>query len=205
MAASNDPTWHATLAFTDTCCKPGCEAPASSATASQVPLCEVHILDVYKAVNRMLTVENPKLDEYALLPLEQQRIPGPCPACGHAGYLMLSVADRIRCLSAFCYYESSSAEFEQLRRRLLYDLAGERSVVYYLKFGDWVKIGTTTRLKQRLQKLQTVEMLYGFEFGGRKLERRRHDNFIHYRMFGEWFEDNTHIRGHINNVCVTAA
>ena len=78
-------------------------------------------------------------------------------------------------------------------------------MVYYIKFRDCVKIGTTTNLRSRWNAITATEMLYGFEFGGRQLEKRRHDKFAPYRAYGEWFEDNSHIRAHINNVCATAA
>lgn len=191
--------------YADVCCQPSCDGLASTQIASQVPLCEIHILDVYKSVNHLLTVHHPKQDEYALLPMEQHQIPGPCPSCGHTGYLMLSVTDVVRCLNASCNYEASAAQFESIRRNLLFDLAGSRSVVYYVKFRDWVKIGTSRNLKSRAKGLAGVEMLYGFEWGSYRLERKRHDKFAAYRRFGEWFEDNQHIRAHINNVCATAA
>lgn len=189
--------------FTDVCCHPRCFAPVSNRIASQVPLCEVHIFDVYKSVNRLLAVEQPQRDEYALLPSEQQQIPGPCPSCGIAGYLALTLTERVHCLNASCNYRAHVAQFETVRRALLFDLAADSSVVYYIKFRDCVKIGTSSNLKNRWSALTATELLYGFEYGGRKIERRRHDKFAMYRAFGEWFHDNAHIRAHINEVCAT--
>lgn len=186
------------------CCQPTCHAPASDQIASQVPLCEAHIFDVYKSVNRLLAVQGDE-HEYALLPMEQHQIPGPCPSCGVVGYLAQSVVDDVRCLNASCRFRSTMFEFERLRRTMMFALAGERSVVYYIKFRDCVKIGTSTNLRNRAHGLQTIDMLYGFEWGGRTLERRRHGQFAAYHAKGEWFEDNRQLRAHINNVCVTAA
>jgi hypothetical protein len=191
--------------FADVCSQPSCDAAAYTHIATQTPLCEQHIYDVYRATNQLLVVENPKRDEYALLPAEQQQIPGPCPACGHAGYLMHTVTDQVRCLNAACYYEAHLTQFEAIRRNLMFELAGKRPVVYYIKFRDCVKIGTTRNLRKRWSGLTATEMLYGLEFGDQRLERRRHSKFAPYRTYGEWFEDNQHIRAHINEVCVTAA
>jgi hypothetical protein len=64
------------LAIAMECCDPKCQAPAQDLVASPVPLCEQHIMDVYKATNKLLTIGK-QLDEYALpLPcLRPVRIP----------------------------------------------------------------------------------------------------------------------------------
>ena len=80
--------------FANTCSHPSCDSPPCPDIASETPLCEVHILDVYKATNHLLVVRNPVQEEYALLPSEQQQVAGPCPACGHCGYLMRTVTDQ---------------------------------------------------------------------------------------------------------------
>lgn len=202
---SNTPKIRLVDVFANECCHPSCDMPAWEHLATQVPLCERHIFNVYKTVNRFLTEQTPKSDEYALLPMEQDRIPGPCPSCGHAGYLTISsITERVRCLNASCGYEAHVIKFEYLRRGLLFDLAGYRNVVYYIKFRDCVKIGTSRDLRSRWRDIASTEMLYGFEWGDRRLERKRHEQFRDYRRTGEWFEDNCHIRSHINKVCVTA-
>lgn len=182
-----------------------CEAPAQDRVASQVPLCERHIFDVYKATNLLLKAENKRNEEYALLPSEQKQIAGPCPACGLCGYLAANLSDIVHCLNASCLYEAWIDEFEQLRRNLLFRAAGNQDVVYYIKFRDRVKIGTTSNLKNRCQGIAAVEILYGFERGDRTLERQRHDQFAVYRTVGEWFDDNRRIRAHVNDVCSLAA
>lgn len=194
-----------TQALSMECCHPNCSAPANDRVASQVPLCELHLMDVYKATNALMTAHNPKGEEYALLPMEWQQMPGPCPACGLCGYLAVTVTDKIRCNNASCRYEAWVDEFETLRRRLLFDAAADQDVVYYIKFRDRVKIGTSNNLRQRCKQIVTVELVYGFEPGGVQLEHRRHRQFARYRRIGEWFEDNRQIRAHINNVCSIAA
>lgn len=162
-------------------------------------------MDVYRATNRLLTAKTPKHDEYALLPSEQQQMPGPCPACGICGYLTVTITDQVRCLNASCHYQAWVDEFETLRRKLLIQEAGRQDVVYYMKFRDRVKIGTTNNLKRRCTEIATIELLYGYELGDMTLERRRHRQFAQFRTIGEWFEDHPRIRAHINTVCDIAA
>lgn len=62
------------------------------------------------------------------------------------------------------------------------------SVVYYLRFSDRIKIGTTRNLKARLVGIPHDEVL-ATEPGDRTLEQERHRQFAHLRLTrrGEWF------------------
>lgn len=73
-------------------------------------------------------------------------------------------------------------------------------IVYYLRFADRVKIGTTANPRQRLAAIMHEEVL-GFERGDRSLERHRHEQFADER-FGrtEWFELSDRIRAHVDAV-----
>lgn len=62
--------------------------------------------------------------------------------------------------------------------------AGE--VVYYMRIGNRVKIGTTANLKQRLADINPEELM-AVEPGSVRLERMRHREFGHLRTHGEWF------------------
>lgn len=188
------------------CCQPACSALAQDLVVCEVPLCEMHFMHTYKASHRLLVAKNRRGEEYALLPSEQQQMPGPCPACGLCGYLAVTVTDQVRCLNASCRYEAWVDDFERLRRDLLFLEAGDQEVVYYAKYRDRVKIGTTTNLRQRMSQIVTVELLYGYEPGGLPVERRRHRQFADLRTtVGEWFKDDVRIRAHVNNVCSIAA
>ena len=59
-------------------------------------------------------------------------------------------------------------------------------VVYYLRWRDRIKIGTTANPRQRLAAI-THEELLAFERGDRALEHDRHDEFAPLRLGGEWF------------------
>lgn len=70
-------------------------------------------------------------------------------------------------------------------------------VVYYLRFEDRVKIGTSSNPRARIAALPHHEVL-AFELGDRALERRRHAQFADFRIPGtEWFEANDDLVVHV--------
>jgi hypothetical protein len=75
------------------------------------------------------------------------------------------------------------------------------AVVYYIRRGKYVKIGTTTNLKQRMRDLMPDEVL-AVEPGGRALERRLHSHFarIRYSRDREYFKLTEELQEHINAV-----
>ncbi|MBL7487109.1 GIY-YIG nuclease family protein [Frankia sp. AgW1.1] len=70
------------------------------------------------------------------------------------------------------------------------------SLVYYLKFGERIKIGYTTNLHSRLTGIPHDDLL-AVERGGRLLEGTRHRQFAHLRVVGEWFEQASDLDAHI--------
>lgn len=69
-------------------------------------------------------------------------------------------------------------------------------VVYYLRFADRIKIGTSARPRQRLGAIRHDELL-AFELGGRSLEQQRHRQFSALREGGEWFRAAPELRAHV--------
>ena len=70
-------------------------------------------------------------------------------------------------------------------------------VVYYLRLGERVKIGTTFTPRQRFAALPHDEVL-AFERGDRSLERQRHAEFADDRLgTSEWFALTPRIRRHV--------
>lgn len=59
-------------------------------------------------------------------------------------------------------------------------------VVYYLRWRDQVKIGTSSTPRRRLAAIHHDELL-AFELGGREREHERHLQFASLRLGGEWF------------------
>lgn len=70
-------------------------------------------------------------------------------------------------------------------------------VVYYLRMSDRVKIGTSTRLGQRIQDLANSGGVMAVEFGSHPLETQRHHQFAHLRENGEWFRLTEELAGHV--------
>jgi hypothetical protein len=78
------------------------------------------------------------------------------------------------------------------------DLAPPRvDVVYYLRYADRVKIGTTADPRQRFTAIRHDEVL-AFERGDRVRERMRHEQFAADRFARtEWFVLSEAIRDHV--------
>lgn len=70
-------------------------------------------------------------------------------------------------------------------------------VVYYLRYDDRVKIGTTANPRQRLSAIWHDELL-AFERGDRTVERRRHEQFAADRFpRTEWFRPSSALMAHV--------
>jgi hypothetical protein len=70
-------------------------------------------------------------------------------------------------------------------------------VVYYIRFGGRIKIGTSANPRQRLAALVHDELL-AFEPGGRDVEQRRHRQFGAHRLDRtEWFTADDVLLEHI--------
>jgi hypothetical protein len=79
------------------------------------------------------------------------------------------------------------------------------SLVYYVRIGDHVKIGTTTNLTARLNALQVDRIpgaLLGTEEGGRDVERMRHRQFEADRIDSrrELFIPSSRLMAHIKTL-----
>ncbi|WP_417503960.1 GIY-YIG nuclease family protein [Microbacterium sp.] len=69
-------------------------------------------------------------------------------------------------------------------------------VVYYIRYDDRVKIGTSRRPRQRLASIRHQELL-AFERGDRFVEQQRHREFAAIREGGEWFTLTPVLRAHV--------
>lgn len=68
--------------------------------------------------------------------------------------------------------------------------------VYYILFGDRVKIGYTTNLSERLRAIPHDAVL-AVEPGSMQDERARHAQFHDLRVVGEWFRYEEPLQSHI--------
>lgn len=83
------------------------------------------------------------------------------------------------------------------------DLLGHRvDIVYYLQFGERIKIGTTSNLQKRL-KVVPHDRVLAVEPGGHALEHMRHIEFKSARVTGEWFTCSPELMAHVRNVLDT--
>ena len=70
-------------------------------------------------------------------------------------------------------------------------------VVYYLRLGDRLKIGTTANPRRRFGQLRHDEVV-AFERGDRVIEQRRHREFAELRLgSSEWFGFDEPLRAHV--------
>lgn len=75
----------------------------------------------------------------------------------------------------------------------------KHQIVYYMRIGNRVKIGTTTNLKVRLEAINPEELLCT-EPGGHPLEKQRHRQFAALRTHGEWFRLEGELQQHIDGL-----
>lgn len=119
------------------------------------------------------------------------------------------LADAIRCLDADDRLAALDQFVDLVKQMPSYDpdrasadpsldyiTGDEPGIVYYVRFGERVKIGTTIQLATRLRSIPHDEVL-AVEPGGVEMERRRHLQFADYRMKGEWFLYGLTLREHI--------
>ena len=109
---------------------------------------------------------------------ETDLLPSPCAACGSR----LGVRYPSGWLCAVCEWRLGEVPDTTAAPRV--------DVVYYLRYGDRFKIGTSANPRQRIASLPHDEVL-AFERGDRGLEQRRHRQFASHRIpRTEWFETN---------------
>jgi hypothetical protein len=147
-----------------------CSLP--TAPGSPIDLCEHHVLLVADWAAR----------DYGTTDL----LPSPCLACGSR----LGVNYPSGWLCAVCEWRVGDLpDLDTVPPRV--------DVVYYLRFDDRVKIGTSASPRSRIAALPHHEVL-AFEHGDRRLERRRHEQFAGHRIpHTEWFEQHDALAAHI--------
>lgn len=140
-----------------------------------IPLCSSHLVAAHDWVIRDMGVTD--------------LLPSPCLACGSR----LGVHWPSGWLCAVCEWRHGDLpDGERPEARV--------DVVYYLRAGDRIKIGTSANPRSRLASLR-YDALLGFERGGRALEQRRHAQFAELRFAGsEWFRAEEPLLGHVETI-----
>lgn len=113
-------------------------------------------------------------------------LPTPCVLCGSR----LGVRWPSGWLCAVCEWRHGEPVDGELP-------APRVDVVYYLRYADRIKIGTTAHPRQRLGAIWHDELL-AFEPGDRLVERRRHAQFAEERLGRtEWFTRSEALTAHV--------
>ncbi|MGX5697793.1 GIY-YIG nuclease family protein [Agromyces soli] len=148
----------------------GCAQPAEA--GAPLRLCTRHLLLAHDWVEREVGVRD--------------AMPSACLACG--GRVGLRFDSGTICER--CGWRWGDAPDRELAAPVV-------EVVYYLRFDDRIKIGTTGRLRARVAALPHDELL-AIEPGGRLVERSRHERFAASRIPGtEWFERTPELDEHV--------
>lgn len=143
--------------------------------ASPVPLCDRHLRIAHD-------VAAPEAGTPDLLP-------SPCLACG----ARTGVRYPSGWICAVCEWRVGEVPDAELPPPRV-------DVVYYIRFGERIKIGTSANPRQRLATLWHDEVL-AFERGDRALEQRRHGKFAAHRLGrSEWFAAHDDLLAHIRIV-----
>jgi hypothetical protein len=154
------------------CIVPGCAAPAAEAP---VELCAAHVAALLEWHDGAVGVTDV--------------LPAPCRVCGSR----LGVRWPSGWLCEVCEWRHGDVPDDELPPPRV-------DVVYYLRYRDRVKIGTTANPRQRLAAIAHDELL-AFERGDRVLERRRHEQFAAERHpRSEWFRLSPTLGAHIDAV-----
>jgi hypothetical protein len=139
---------------------------------SPLNLCATHLLVAYDWVSRDVGVTDV--------------LPSPCLACGSR----LGVRYPSGWLCAVCEWRVGDIPDGELERPRV-------DVVYYIRYRDQIKIGTSSNPRLRLASLPHDEVL-AFERGDRHVEQRRHAQFAEHRFPGtEWFAVHDALLAHI--------
>jgi hypothetical protein len=113
-------------------------------------------------------------------------LPAPCRLCGSR----LGVRYPTGWICAICEWRVGELPDGELAPPRI-------DVVYYLRLGERVKIGTTANPRQRFTQIVHDEVL-AFERGDRRLEQRRHHEFAEQRLgTSEWFAFDERVRAHV--------
>ncbi|OJX75523.1 GIY-YIG nuclease family protein [Leifsonia sp. 71-9] len=154
-----------------------CAAPAHP--GAPLPLCLAHLLEAHDWA----------AGEFGVTDL----LPSPCAFCGSR----LGVRYPSGWLCAVCEWRAGELPPEGAA-------ASRVDVVYYLRYRDRIKIGTTANPAQRFASLPHDELL-AFERGDRRREQRRHAEFAALRIPGtEWFETDARLLRHVAGLRASA-
>lgn len=184
------------------CCAIDCDAP--TVIASRIlPLCEPHLIQSYRETTQYIRSRQAEMAVALELPVFKL-VGDPFGYCPSCDYLLLARDEKsgnVKCINDNgCGYTASVREFHQLCDVRIREMTEHSESVYYIRFGDRVKIGTTKNLTKRLKAVPHDEVM-ATEPGGLYVEQRRHGQFEHLRIrtgtHREWFTLTPELAEHI--------
>ncbi len=114
-------------------------------------------------------------------------LPTPCPACG----ARVGVRYPSGWVCSVCEWVYGTSPDDDLPRPRV-------DVVYYIRFDDRMKIGTSSNLRQRMSQLWHHELV-ALERGARAREHARHVQFDEWRLgTSEWFQVSPELMEHVD-------
>lgn len=102
------------------------------------------------------------------------------------------------------YTRDLYGNYEDRIERETQDRRERERVLYFIRFGDLVKIGITSNVARRLSELPHDEVL-GVMRGTYKDEAQWHDRFAEHHHQGEWFRCTPYVRSRIEAALAEAA
>lgn len=191
------------------CCARQCDAE-SAVTSLDIPLCERHMIQAYREIGEFLYVKRDQLERPIVEELsapdvltmpELIKMPfGVCPTCDYLRLTRDRFTGEVRCSNKLCDYSATANEFSAMCEERIRKAAERPEIVYYIRFGDRVKIGTTKDLAQRLKAIPHDEVM-ATEPGGPYVEQQRHKQFEHLQVrkgaHREWFDLTPELAEHI--------
>lgn len=156
---------------------------------SPVNLCMEHMREAYQfCVENFSTVSRRRFDN-------SKR----CPECDCLAVEFLEL-DMLKGICSQCGYNGNRPDFPDNVRLNESKFKDAPAVVYYIKHGDRIKIGTSQNWKHRITELPHDELL-ALEPGDRTKEQQRHREFADTRVRRtEWFTVSDDLVEHIASV-----
>lgn len=155
-------------------------------------ICSEHMFQIAKAWVGDPVLQRIRCDECMQLAIVRDRLArlAVCQNCNHVTTLDYPIIDERRLGPA-----------EPDPNYPTYRVSARTDVVYYVRFGDRIKIGTTTNLPQRLAQLPVDELL-AIEPGNVSKEKARHREFARLLIPGqqEWFRCEPALLGHASAI-----
>jgi len=152
------------------CALSGCRAAAQA--DAPLTLCTAHLLAAHDWVAREAGITD--------------TLPSPCQLCGSR----LGVRYPSGWLCAICEWKVGDLPDGEVAQPRV-------DVVYYIRFQQRIKIGTSANPRSRIASLAHEEVL-AFERGNRRVEQRRHAQFARERIPGsEWFRVHPELSAHV--------